>query len=92
MWLQPSRVSFQAAMWHHVQLLFGAAALASDACLDDALAAHQLQNITSAYGSHPLGVWIIDHPAGRVTASLVQIILQEALGYHTEHLGLRDAP
>ena len=51
------------------------------------MAESQLNNITSIYGSHPLGIWVTTHPAGRVTSSLVEIILREALGYQTEHLG-----
>ena len=70
-------------------LLLLRAALASGACLDDAVADNQLKNITSIYGSHPLGIWVTSHPAGRVTASLVKIILREALGYETEHPGER---
>lgn len=63
-------------------------AVASGACLDDAVADSQLlKNITSIYGSHALGIWVTTHTAGRVTASLVETILREALGYRTEHLG-----
>ncbi|CAL1137727.1 unnamed protein product [Cladocopium goreaui] len=67
----------------HVAVPFLCLSSGAATCLDDAIPPSERKNLTNVEGeSYPLGIWIGNWASGRLSAAMVQILIEELMGFH----------